>query len=179
MAVGFNLPSPSCLYTEYGSKFTLASKSSKAFSTCVPPILTKMVGQLGSLYFTGDLHYMMALTCSVKKAFLFTFNPLFTVHRSLKNFAYVGSCLIISSKGILTFTCLNTSRIISSPFSLQRLGERWRHVFLHRTFLDDYPLEFFIHSRIMVIFLCTRLFSLLLHFISFLFLLHSLHHALA
>ena len=70
-----------------------------------------MVGQPGSLYFTGDLHCMMTLTCSVKKAFLFTFNPLFTVHRSFKSFAYVGTCLIISSKGILTFTCLNTSRI--------------------------------------------------------------------
>ena len=53
----------------------------------------------------------MALNCSVKKAFLLTFNPLFIVHRSLKNLAYVGTCLIMLSKGMLTFTCLSTSSI--------------------------------------------------------------------
>ena len=80
-----------------------------------------MVGQPGSLYFTGDLHHMMSLTCSVKKAFMFTFNPLFTVHKCFKNFAYVNTCLIMSSKGILTFTCLNTSKIYDAllvPFLL-------------------------------------------------------------
>ena len=53
----------------------------------------------------------MALTCSVRKAFLSTFNPLFTVHRSFKNLAYMGTCLIMSSKRMLTFTCLSTSNI--------------------------------------------------------------------
>ena len=87
MEVGFNSPKPSCLYIEQGSRLTLAPKSSNAFSTQVAPIFTEMVGQPGSLYFTGVLHWMMALTCSVKKAFLSTFNSLFTVHRSFKNFA--------------------------------------------------------------------------------------------
>ena len=54
---------------------------------------------------------MMALTCSIKKAFLSTFSPLFTVHRSFINLAYVGTCLIMSSRGMLTFTCLSTSNI--------------------------------------------------------------------
>ena len=54
---------------------------------------------------------MIALTCSVRKAFLSTFNPLFTVHRSFKNLAYVGTCLIMSSRGMLTFTYLSTSNI--------------------------------------------------------------------
>ena len=53
----------------------------------------------------------MALTCFVKKAFLSTFSHLFTVHRSFKNLAYVGTCLIKSSRGVLTFTYLSTSNI--------------------------------------------------------------------
>ena len=31
---------------------------------------------------------------------------------------------------------------------MQSLGKRWRHVFLHHIFLDDYPLRFKIHTRI-------------------------------
>ena len=54
---------------------------------------------------------MITLTCSVRKAFWSTFNPLFTMHRSFKNLAYVGTCLIMSSRGMLTFTCLSTSNI--------------------------------------------------------------------
>ena len=53
----------------------------------------------------------MALTYSVRKAFLSTFNPLFIVHRSFKKLAYVGTCLIMSRRGMLTFTCLSTSNI--------------------------------------------------------------------
>ena len=53
----------------------------------------------------------MALTCSVRKVFVSTFCPLFTVHRSFKNLAYVGTYLIMSSRGKFTFTCLNTSNI--------------------------------------------------------------------
>ena len=87
MEVGFSSPKPNCLYMEYGRRFTLAPKSISAFSTLMPPILTKIVGHPGSLYFTGVLHSMIALTCSVKKAFLFTLRPLFTVHKSFKNFA--------------------------------------------------------------------------------------------
>ena len=54
---------------------------------------------------------MIALTFSVKKAFLFTLKPLFIVHKSFKIFAYVGTCLIISRRGMLTFTCRSTSKI--------------------------------------------------------------------
>ena len=56
MEVGFSSPNPSCLYMEYGSRFTLAPKYSSAFSTQVPPILTEIVGHPGSVYFTGVLH---------------------------------------------------------------------------------------------------------------------------
>ena len=111
MEVGFSSPKPSCLYMEYGSRFTLAPKSNSAFSTLKPPILTEIVGHLGSLYFIGFFHSMIALTCSVKKAFLFTLRPLFIVHKSFKNFVYVGTCLIMSRIGMLTFTCRNTSKI--------------------------------------------------------------------
>ena len=54
---------------------------------------------------------MIALTYSVKKAFLFTLKPLFTVHKSFKNFSYVGTCLIMSKRGMLTFTFHSTSKI--------------------------------------------------------------------
>ena len=53
----------------------------------------------------------MELTYFVRKAFLSTFSPLFTMHRSFKNLAYLGSYLIMSSRGMLTFTYLSTSNI--------------------------------------------------------------------
>ena len=111
IVVGLSSPSPSYWYMEKGSRLILAPKSSNAFSTQVPPMLTKIVEHRRSLYFTGVLHSMMALTCLVKKAFLFTLKPLFTVHRSFKNFAYVGTCLIMSRRGLLTFTYRSTSKI--------------------------------------------------------------------
>ena len=77
MLVGFSSPNPSCLYTEYGSRLTLAPKSNSALSIQVPPMLTEIVGVPGSLYFTIVLHWMMELTCSVKNAFLSMPNPFF------------------------------------------------------------------------------------------------------
>ena len=56
MEVGFSSPKPSCLYMEYGKRFTLAPKSNSAFSTLIPPILTEIIGHPRSLYFTGVLH---------------------------------------------------------------------------------------------------------------------------
>ena len=53
----------------------------------------------------------MELTCYVRKAFLSMPNTFLTVHRSFRNFAYVGTCLIMSRMGMLTFTCLSTSRM--------------------------------------------------------------------
>ena len=55
MLVGLSSPKPNCLYTEYGSRFTLAPKSNSALSMQVPPMLTDIVGDPGSLYFTGVL----------------------------------------------------------------------------------------------------------------------------
>ena len=46
MLVGLSSPKPNCLYTEYGSRFTLAPKSNSALSMQVPPILTDIVGIL-------------------------------------------------------------------------------------------------------------------------------------
>ena len=70
MLVGFNSPKPNCLYVECGSWLTLAPRSSSALSTQVPPMLIEMVGDPGSLYFNKVLHWMIELTCSVKKTFL-------------------------------------------------------------------------------------------------------------
>ena len=87
MFVGFSSPKPNCLYTEYGSRLTLAPKSNSALSMQVPPMLIEIVGVPRSLYFTIVLHWMMELTCSVKNAFLLMPNPFLIVQRSFKNFA--------------------------------------------------------------------------------------------
>ena len=86
MLVGLSSPKPNCLYNEYGSRFTLAPKSSSALSMQVPPMLTEIVGDPGSLYLTGVLLWIMELTCSVRKAFFLMSNPYSTVHRSEKYF---------------------------------------------------------------------------------------------
>ena len=46
-------------------------------------MLTEIMGDPGSLYLTGVLLWIMALTCSVRKAFFSMPNPFLTVHRSL------------------------------------------------------------------------------------------------
>ena len=69
MLVGLSSPNPNCLYTEYGSRFPLAPRSSRDLSIQVPPIFTEIVGDPGSLYLTGFLLWIMALACSVKNAF--------------------------------------------------------------------------------------------------------------
>ena len=50
-------------------------------------MLTEMVGDPGSLYFNKVLHWMIELTCSVRKAFLLMLNPFLTVHKSFRNLA--------------------------------------------------------------------------------------------
>ena len=63
MLVGFSSPKPNCLYIEYGSRLTLAPKSSSALFMQVPPMLTKMVGDPESLYFNKVFHWIIELTC--------------------------------------------------------------------------------------------------------------------
>ena len=87
MLVGLSSLKPNYLYTEYGSRFTLAPKSSSALSMEVPPMLTEIVGDPGSLYLTGFLLWIMALTYSVRKAFFSMPNPFLIVQRSFKKFA--------------------------------------------------------------------------------------------
>ena len=82
MLVGFSSPKPNYLYNENGSRLTLAPKSRSTLFVQIPSMLTEMVGDHGSFYFTKVLHWMMELTCSVKKAFLSMPNPFLTVHRS-------------------------------------------------------------------------------------------------
>jgi len=69
--VGFNSPRLRLWKTEYGSKFTLASRSSKAFSILCSPIKHKIVGQPGSLYFKALLFWRITLTCLAKNAFFY------------------------------------------------------------------------------------------------------------
>ena len=56
MLVDFSSPKPNCFYIEYGSRLTLALRSSSALSMQVPSMLTEMVGDLGSFYFNKVLH---------------------------------------------------------------------------------------------------------------------------
>ena len=55
MLVGLSSPKLNCLYSEYGSRFTLVPKSNSALSMQVPPMLTDIVGDPGSFYFTRVL----------------------------------------------------------------------------------------------------------------------------
>ena len=87
MLVGFSSPKLKCFYIKYGSRLTLAPRSSSALSMQVPPMLTEMVGDPGSLYFNKVLHWMIELTCSVRKAFLLMPNPFLKVHKSFRNLA--------------------------------------------------------------------------------------------
>ena len=63
MLVDFSSPKPNCLYIEYGSRLTLAPRSKSALSVQVPPMLTEMVGDPGSLCFNKVFHWMIELTC--------------------------------------------------------------------------------------------------------------------
>ena len=69
----------------------------------------EIVGLLGSLYFGGKLFQINEVDFSVINASLLTSNFLFTVHKSFKNLAYDGICLMASSKGTFNLTCLNNS----------------------------------------------------------------------
>ena len=111
MEVGFNSPRPNCSYTKYGKRFTLAPRSSKAFYIFELPITHKIVGQPGSLNLGGLLFWMIALTCSVKNAFLCILSLRLTVHKSFKNLAYDGICFMASKRGMFSLTCLSTLRI--------------------------------------------------------------------
>ena len=68
----------------------------------------------------------MTLTCSAKKAFFFTFSFLFTVHRSFKNLAKEGTCLIVSNKGILILTYLKVLRIFIIVIDFPLFGHGMR-----------------------------------------------------
>ena len=54
----------------------------------------------------------------------FPFSLRLLVHSSFKNLAYLGTCLIASNKGMLTWTFLNVSSISSSCSSLFSLARR-------------------------------------------------------
>ena len=53
----------------------------------VPPMLIEIAGDPGSLYLTGVLLWIMALTGLVRKALFSMPNPFLIVQRSFKNFA--------------------------------------------------------------------------------------------
>ena len=68
-------------------KFTLAPKSNKAFFHYLSSNHDWNGRTSWIFVLQMRLALMIALTCSVKKAFLFTFSPLLIVHKSFKNFS--------------------------------------------------------------------------------------------
>ena len=80
--------------------------------------------------------------------------PVFRKTKSIKK-----NLILIQLARIPYEVCISHLRLGLYDFPIQSLEKRWRHVFLHQFFLDDYPLWFFIY---IVIFLYA--FSLFLSF---------------
>ncbi|KAK9698548.1 hypothetical protein RND81_08G112200 [Saponaria officinalis] len=75
----------------------------------------------------GSLHLAGIFLCKTADKFspalTFSFlSFLLLVHSSFKNFAYLGTCLIASSRGMFTSTFLNVSKISLSRVSLLALA---------------------------------------------------------
>ena len=51
-----------------------------------------------------------------KECLFFYVQTFFTIHKFFRNSVYVGTCLIISRRGMLTMTCLSTLRICEASF---------------------------------------------------------------
>ena len=75
--VGRRSPSPSCWYTEKGSRLILPPRSSKALFVVVCPMIREMVRLPGFLYFTGMGPVSNSLMFDVRKTFFGTFIFLF------------------------------------------------------------------------------------------------------
>ena len=78
---------------------------------CWFPMMHGMVKVPGSLHFGGMLGGTMADIFLPMLTFSFPFSLLLWVHKSLRNLAYFGICLIASRSGILTSTFLKVSII--------------------------------------------------------------------
>ncbi|KAL2322022.1 hypothetical protein Fmac_026401 [Flemingia macrophylla] len=96
-----------------------APKSSMASAKVKLPIVQGIVKVPGSSHFCGRLDCGSGEICELcisvetilpRFSFSFVLNFLLVVHNSFKNLAYLGICLIASSKGILISTFLNVSR---------------------------------------------------------------------
>ncbi len=111
MEVGFNLPRPNCSHTEYGKRFTLAPRSSKALSILESPVIHEKMGLLASLYscvVSNDWTYLFS-----KNAFLCMLSLRLAIHKYFKILAYEGICFMASKRGMFTLTYLSTSNILA------------------------------------------------------------------
>ena len=80
--------------------------------------------RLGSLSFGGIAYWKIELACSVRHTFFESYDQdlYFWVHNFFKNFTYAGTCLIVSRRRRLIWTCLNNFNILSSFFSFLSVG---------------------------------------------------------
>ena len=97
-----------------GEDLILASKSHNIFLMVRSPMTQDIIGIPGSLSLDEVICWKIELACSVKWTFLGVCALVlhFWVHRYLRNLLYVGTCLIASRRGKLTYTCLNNSSIL-------------------------------------------------------------------
>ena len=86
-----------------------------ARSNLVLPILHGMVNVMGSLHLHGIFFWITTDTFLLKVTFSFPLRRLLLVQSSLRNFAYRGTCLIASRRGMFTSTLQN---VLRSSFSL-------------------------------------------------------------
>ena len=96
-----------------------APRSSMTSVKVQSPMVQGIVKVQGSFHFCGKVHGVMAATLLLyisAETFMpiitysFPVNFLLWMHKSFKNFAYFGICLMASKKGILTSTLLKVSR---------------------------------------------------------------------
>ena len=95
-----------------------ALKSNIALSNLVLPLVQGIVKHPGSLSFGCSFLCKVAAQFSPIYIISFPFNLFFLVHKSFKNLAYLGTCLIESTSGIFMWTFLRVSRTFFLLFLL-------------------------------------------------------------
>jgi len=135
--IGFKSPRCSALLTDVGMTLIEAPRSSMASIKVQSAKVQHTVKVSGSLHFYGKvdgamvaivLLYISAETFLPIFIGLFPFSFFLWVHKSFKNFAYFGICLMASKRGMLTSTLLKVSRRSKSSFTfytrmdLKRIG---------------------------------------------------------
>jgi len=123
--VSCNGPRDRELKIDKGMTLIEAPKSSIAFSNLLLHIMQGTQNVPRSLHFSRIWGTDLPINVDMFLPMLILslpFSLLLCVHSSLKNFAYLGICLMASKRGTFTSTFLNISRISLSTSSIFMLG---------------------------------------------------------